>query len=265
MDYVHKRQNDRVIIEIKSKDDIVNMDCGAFIDFYNERIYGAIIEKGGAGLKDTLRDYDDEIIKTTPHGLSCNMIFAVNLKKDNFEHHLSTNEFKEIIYQSFLNCFKNCVDSIVVNLLDIKKLVSGTSCDKPIPAFFSALKQFFLGKREGSNAEMTSHRYDGIIHIICSNTDIAKMESSRKSEFGRIDDTVPQTQDSRDQMNRNYLNSVKKQVGAFCSEITLVNEKVRDVQEKNDFASIQCRLTSIENTFNIVEQLLVNFDEMSQK
>lgn len=265
MEKVHVRQNERVIIVDKDEKEITAMDCGAFIDFYTDKHQGIVMKTAGQKLAKMIVEFDDEIIKAPPCGLSCNMIFAVNLKKDNFEHNLDNKEFEKILYEALLNCFKNCVDSIVINFSNIKEITKSSNCKKPVNHFFAALKQFYIGQKEGTNHEMYSHRYDGLIYVVCPKGAVDEYKAAKAHEFGQLDDTVAQSQTSGENMNKNSLNSVKRQVGQFCSEITLVEEKVRDVQDKDDFASVQCRLTSIENTLDIVEQLMMNFDGMATK
>ena len=218
----------------------VGMNCGAFIDFFhNQKIKGCVLERA--------RNFDEyitnnenalsTIIKAPSCGLKCNMIFGVCVNPDWYEKtekdsdegkiKFSQSLFKKTMLEVFTECFKNCVDSIVVNTKELKKMLENTRIKNPHVEIMAALKSFYIGEVIDESGHQHSKRFVGKITIVCSDENEVKAYEHQKSNFGNLEPdpyVILDKQKSKDTMEKE---DVKKQI---TSRKEYVNHEVSQVK-----------------------------------
>ena len=125
---VQQKQVERITFASQAKKDVLAMDCGAFVDFFTDKTHkGRVLDRPGNTIIEKINSVDDSqdiVIQAPACGLKCNMIFGVNLDPKVFDEKKFTDkEFKKCILEALVECFKNCVDSVVINCGQVRNLL----------------------------------------------------------------------------------------------------------------------------------------------
>ena len=157
------------------------------------------------------------------------VLYAEKTEKDSDEGKIKFSQslFKKTMLEVFTECFKNCVDSIVVNTKELKKMLENTRIKNPHVEIMAALKSFYIGEVIDESGHQHSKRFVGKITIVCSDENEVKAYEHQKSNFGNLEPdpyVILGQQKSKDTMEKE---DVKKQI---TSRKEYVNHEVSQVK-----------------------------------
>ena len=260
MTKIPERQIQRLTIVSQSEIDITQMNCGAFIDFFNDvNNKGQILQMLGQTVDPLITNIQasqNQVIQAPPsNGLKCNMVFGVCLDRNMLnDANFTETILKRCILEALIECFKNCVDSIVINCVALNNLCNSFNSKIKVQCVMEALKAFYLGQLIEESGNQYSKRFVGKITIVCD--DNLKNSYEQKSNF-TIQEEIKMDNVMRLSQLSTCFKTVNDNMNDFMNERTLTDEKGR-----LDFASVESNIMSFESLLDVVEALITEYDNL---
>ena len=268
MTRIQAKQIQRLTIVSQQRQDVITMDCGAFIDFFNDIDHkGRVLQS----IHNTIRPIismieqtQDHVIQSSPsNGLKCNMVFGVCINPTMFDSSkFEDKDLKTCLLDALIECFKNCVDSIVINCAQLKAMLKGFKIKNHVKSVMETLKMFYSGEVVNESGHQFSKRFIGKITIVCENDEELKLYEKEKNAFGEGQKEMGMDNEIRRGQFMTNVNSLQRAARDFFDEKTLVAPS--GANKPVDFVSVQARLMSLESTLKILESLITEYDDFSQ-